>query len=81
MLIPLGLTASAASVPEDPPRDRPRELERLALKPTESGERAPEGFVPLLEVPNVDSGVFLRGQHKSQVNIWSWVIAATRRQC
>lgn len=25
-----------------------------------------------IKVPNVDSGIFLRGQHKSQVNIWCW---------
>ena len=26
----------------------------------------------LVTVPNADSGVFLRGQHKSQINIWCW---------
>ena len=30
----------------------------------------------LIEVPNVDSGIFLRGQHKSQVNIWCWPIGS-----
>ncbi len=30
----------------------------------------------LIEVPNTDSGVFLRGQHKSQVNIWCWPIGS-----
>ncbi len=29
-----------------------------------------------IAVPNVDSGVFLRGQHKSQVNIWCWPIGS-----
>jgi hypothetical protein len=30
----------------------------------------------LMEVPNADSGVFLRGQHKSQVNIWCWPVGS-----
>jgi hypothetical protein len=30
----------------------------------------------LIEVPNVDSGVFLRGEHKSQVNIWCWPVGS-----
>jgi hypothetical protein len=30
----------------------------------------------LIEVPNTDSGVFLRGRHKSQVNIWCWPIGS-----
>jgi len=34
------------------------------------------GTEVLIEVPNVDSGVFLRGQHKSQVNIWCWPIGS-----
>ncbi len=30
----------------------------------------------LIEVPNTDSGVFLRGRHKSQVNIWCWSVGS-----
>ena len=30
----------------------------------------------LIEAPNTDSGVFLRGQHKSQVNIWCWPVGS-----
>lgn len=30
----------------------------------------------LIAVPNVDSGIFLRGQHKSQVNIWCWPVGS-----
>jgi hypothetical protein len=30
----------------------------------------------LIEVPNTDSGIFLRGQHKSQVNIWCWPVGS-----
>jgi hypothetical protein len=29
-----------------------------------------------ITVPNADSGVFLRGQHKSQVNIWCWPVGS-----
>lgn len=29
-----------------------------------------------IAVPNVDSGVFLRGKHKSQVNIWCWPVGS-----
>ena len=34
------------------------------------------GTEVLIEVPNVDSGIFLRGQHKSQVNIWCWPVGS-----
>jgi hypothetical protein len=34
------------------------------------------GIDVLIEVPNVDSGIFLRGQHKSQVNIWCWPVGS-----
>lgn len=34
------------------------------------------GEVVLIEVPNTDSGVFLRGMHKSQVNIWCWPVGS-----
>ena len=30
----------------------------------------------LIAVPNTDSGIFLRGEHKSQVNIWCWPIGS-----
>jgi len=29
-----------------------------------------------IEVPNTDSGIFLRGRHKSQVNIWCWPVGS-----
>ena len=29
-----------------------------------------------IPVPNTDSGIFLRGEHKSQVNIWCWPIGS-----
>ena len=29
-----------------------------------------------ITAPNTDSGIFLRGQHKSQVNIWCWPVGS-----
>ncbi len=34
------------------------------------------GQVMAVAAPNTDSGVFLRGQHKSQVNIWCWPVGS-----
>lgn len=34
------------------------------------------GELVTVAAPNTDSGVFLRGQHKSQVNIWCWPIGS-----
>jgi len=34
------------------------------------------GNVKTVAAPNTDSGIFLRGQHKSQVNIWAWPIGS-----
>ena len=34
------------------------------------------GNVITVTAPNTDSGVFLRGQHKSQVNIWCWPVGS-----
>ena len=30
----------------------------------------------MIAVPNTDSGIFLRGEHKSQVNIWCWPVGS-----
>jgi hypothetical protein len=34
------------------------------------------GNVVAVSAPNTDSGIFLRGQHKSQVNIWCWPVGS-----
>jgi hypothetical protein len=34
------------------------------------------GNLIAVTAPNTDSGVFLRGQHKSQVNIWCWLVGS-----
>lgn len=35
-----------------------------------------EGGMATVRAPNVDSGIFLRGEHKSQVNIWCWPVGS-----
>jgi len=42
------------------------------ILPDGTFEKDSAGQELLVAVPNVDSGIFLRGQHKSQVNIWCW---------
>lgn len=46
------------------------------ILPDGGNKRDAAGQEVLIEVPNVDSGVFLRGQHKSQVNIWCWPVGS-----
>ena len=46
------------------------------ILPEGTYRKDPAGKEELAQVPNVDSGVFLRGQHKSQVNIWCWNIGS-----
>ena len=50
----------------------------LPQGPGKPSDPTVEGFDPLatIAVPNTDSGVFLRGQHKSQVNIWCWPVGS-----
>ena len=35
-----------------------------------------EGNVVTVERPNADSGIYLRGQSKAQVNIWNWPVGS-----
>ena len=46
------------------------------ILPDGTYEKGDSGKEVLIEVPNTDSGVFLRGQHKSQVNIWCWPVGS-----
>jgi hypothetical protein len=39
-------------------------------------KKGPDGKEILLAVPDSDSGIFLRGSSKSQVNIWCWPIGS-----
>jgi hypothetical protein len=46
------------------------------ILPDGSYQQDDSGKLIPLTVPNADSGVFLRGQHKSQVNIWCWPVGS-----
>jgi hypothetical protein len=46
------------------------------ILPDGSEKKDPAGRPIAITVPNADSGVFLRGQHKSQVNIWCWPVGS-----
>ncbi len=46
------------------------------ILPDGSYQKDAGGNVMTVTAPNTDSGVFLRGQHKSQVNIWCWPVGS-----
>ncbi len=46
--------------------------EAKIILPDGSYKKDAQGNIVLVTVPNADSGIFLRGQHKSQINIWCW---------
>jgi len=46
------------------------------ILPDGTYEKEESGNDVLIEVPNTDSGIFLRGRHKSQVNIWCWPVGS-----
>lgn len=46
------------------------------IMPDGSYKKDEAGNVVTVTVPNTDSGVFLRGQHKSQANIWCWPVGS-----
>lgn len=46
------------------------------ILPNGTYQKGADGRDTLIPVPNTDSGVFLRGEHKSQVNIWCWPIGS-----
>ena len=46
------------------------------ILPDGSYQKDESGNVMTVTAPNTDSGVFLRGQHKSQVNIWCWPVGS-----
>jgi hypothetical protein len=45
---------------------------RPVLLPDGSEKKGADGQVELVEVEELDSGVYLRGSDKSQVNLWNW---------
>lgn len=44
--------------------------------PDGSEERGPDGKVILTERPSADSGIYLRGTSKAQVNLWLWPVGS-----
>ena len=46
------------------------------ILPDGSFKNDESGNLIAVTAPNTDSGVFLRGQHKSQVNIWCWPVGS-----
>ena len=51
-------------------------LMRPFIRPDGSEERNPDGSVRQVEVEERDSGIYLRGSSKSQVNIWTWPVGS-----
>jgi hypothetical protein len=46
------------------------------ILPDGSHLKGPDGKVVQIEIDDVDSGIYLRGSSKSQVNIWMWPIGS-----
>ncbi len=46
------------------------------ILPDGSFKKDDDGNLTSVAAPNTDSGVFLRGEHKSQVNIWCWPVGS-----
>jgi hypothetical protein len=46
------------------------------IQPDGTYQKDSSGKEIAITVPNADSGIFLRGQHKSQVNIWCWPVGS-----
>lgn len=46
------------------------------ILPDGSFKKDGNGNLISVAAPNTDSGVFLRGEHKSQVNIWCWPVGS-----
>jgi hypothetical protein len=46
------------------------------VKPDGSSKRGVDGKPVLMAVPDSDSGIYLRGESKAQVNIWCWPVGS-----
>jgi hypothetical protein len=46
------------------------------IRPDGTHQRGPDGEIIRLAIPDSDSGVYLRGSSKAQVNIWCWPIGS-----
>ena len=57
-------------------KDAPGVYPMAEILPDGSTRRDTEGKEILTERPNADSGIFLRGSTKAQVNIWCWPVGS-----
>jgi hypothetical protein len=46
------------------------------IRPDGTHQRGPDGEIVRLAIPDSDSGVYVRGSSKAQVNIWCWPIGS-----
>jgi hypothetical protein len=46
------------------------------IYPDGTHKKGPDGKVVRMAVPDSDSGIYLRGQSKAQVNIWCWPVGS-----
>ncbi|MEX2381543.1 MAG: DUF1080 domain-containing protein [Opitutales bacterium] len=56
--------------------DAPTEEERPIILPDGTYKSDEDGNVVTETIKGVDSGIFLRGQSKAQVNIWTWPVGS-----
>jgi hypothetical protein len=47
-------------------------VQRPILLPDGSEKKSPSGKTETLEVEELDSGIYLRGSSKAQINLWNW---------
>ncbi|MDH3585330.1 MAG: DUF1080 domain-containing protein, partial [Phycisphaerae bacterium] len=54
----------------------PKTMDRPVLLPTGDSAKNPDGSTKTVPVPIADSGIFLRGSPKAQINIWQWPVGS-----
>jgi hypothetical protein len=47
-------------------------MKRPLIQPDGNEKKNPDGSTAMVEVQELDSGIYLRGNSKSQVNLWNW---------
>ena len=48
----------------------------MIIRPDGSPQRGPDGEIIRISVPDSDSGIYVRGEPKAQVNIWTWPVGS-----
>ncbi|MCF7734230.1 MAG: DUF1080 domain-containing protein [Akkermansiaceae bacterium] len=51
-------------------------MNRPIILPDGTEKKNPDGSAAVLEVEELDSGIYLRGSSKSQVNLWNWPVGS-----